>query len=1040
MTSVSQVGTDRIIEIRFSDGQYRLFFEFYAGGNVVLTDADSAILALLRNVPEGPGQEELRLGLKYSLDNRQNYHGVPRLTVDRLRNGLQTAAEKEIAGPLTQQKKAKRKEGDGLRKAIATSLPEFPPMLVDHALRVVHFDTTQALNAIIENDSLLKQLMKALEEAQRVIEIISASNQSDGFIIAHKGRTDGEISPENEQVSAEHPREGLKYHDFQPFKPQQFVEDESITILEFKGFNATVDEFFSSAESQKLESRLSEREQNAKRKLENAKLDHQKRIGGLQEVQAINVRKARTIELNRQRVQEAIAAVNSLLAQGMDWQNVARLIEVEQGRQNVVAETIKLPLKLYENTITLLLLEESFEDEADFEGDETDSDVSDSEAADQEGSNESKKTAISDPRLAIDVDLALSAWSNARQYYEQKKVAAVKEQKTLQSSAKALKSTERKIGADLKKGLKQERELLRPQRMAHWFEKFIFFISSEGYLVLGAKDAQQTEIVYNRHLERGDVFVHADLNGASPVVVKNKPGRANDPIPPSTLSQAGTLVVATSSAWDSKAVMSAWWVMAEQVSKTTANGDFLSPGNFHVKGEKRFLPPAQLLLGFGLMFKISEESKTRHHKHRINDDAPEPANKPHEIAQAAKKEPADAQEAEDPDLTYEHENDETLSESASDIDDLDDHDEDGNSGEPEHVAGELHDLEETEDAELGPGNPLQPDGVPEHSANADEVKSNPGEGSEGGDQGVSGDDASADGKVKEDGEDLSRTARQSLGNETATFEKTQTSNTASSAPSDTAAASTKSSKPKEGAGHQIRGKRGKRNKLKTKYADQDDEDRALAMRLLGSAAAEEKAKDDAAAKAAKEHDQVEQKERRRQQHAKAADKGRQAEEARRRKFEEGDNEGEEPEANVVDLDSFTGSPLPGDEILDAFVVCGPWDAIGARFRWRVKLQPGTTKKGKAVREILSSWNRMTAEAEKKKRGGSGEGNETMEEESKIRRREAELIRNIKETEVIGAVPVGKVRVILGGSEKAAGAGRGGGSGKAKRGGKGSKKK
>ena len=1034
---MSQVGTDRIIEIRFSDGQYRLFFEFYAGGNVVLTDADSTILALLRNVPEGPGQEELRLGLKYSLENRQNYHGVPQLTLDRLRNGLQGAAEKEIPGTLTQQKKAKRKEGDGLRKAIATSLPEFPPTLVDHALRVVHFDTTQSLSAIIENGSLLKQLMTALEEAQKVIEAIDTSSQCDGFIIAQKAGTNGEVSQENEQSSAEHPPESLVYQDFQPFKPQQFVEDKNITILELKGFNATVDEFFSSAESQKLESRLSEREENAKRKLENAKLDHQKRIGGLQEVQAINVRKAQTIELNRQRVQEAIAAVNSLLAQGMDWQNVARLIEVEQGRHNVVAETIKLPLKLYENTITLLLLEESFEDEADFEGDETDSDVSDSEIANQEGS---KKPVNGDPRLAIDVDLALSPWSNARQYYEQKKVAAVKEQKTLQSSAKALKSTERKIGADLKKGLKQERELLRPQRMAYWFEKFTCFISSEGYLVLGAKDAPQSEIMYNRHLKRGDVFVHADLNGASPVVVKNKPGRANDPIPPSTLSQAGTLVVATSSAWDSKAVMSAWWVTAEHVSKTTANGDFLSPGNFHVKGEKRFLPPAQLLLGFGLMFKISEESKIRHHKHRINDDAPEQSNTLDAVANAATQESVDAPQAKTPDPTYEPEDGEVASETANDTDEPDDQDESGNLDEPEHAADQAHDIGGTEDAEHGPGNPLQPDGVPEYSSNAEEVSSDSDEGSDDANQGASSDESSAGSKVKEDDERLSRAAQQSLGIDPTSFGRSGSSTTASSASLVAPTASTEPSKPKEGAAPQIRGKRGKRNKLKTKYADQDEEDRALAMRLLGSAAAEEKAKDDAAAKAAKEQAQAEQKERRRLQHAKAADKGRQAEEARRRQFKEGENDGEEPEAGVVDLESFTGSPLPGDEILDAFVVCGPWDAMGARFRWRVKLQPGTTKKGKAVREILSSWNRVTAEAEKKKRGGSGEGNESMVEESKIRKREAELIRNIKETEVIGAVPVGKVRVILGGSEKAAGAGRGGGSGKAKRGGRGSKKK
>ena len=53
VTSIAQVGTDRVIEFQFSDGQYHLFLEFYAGGNIVLTDKDLGILSLLRIVPAG---------------------------------------------------------------------------------------------------------------------------------------------------------------------------------------------------------------------------------------------------------------------------------------------------------------------------------------------------------------------------------------------------------------------------------------------------------------------------------------------------------------------------------------------------------------------------------------------------------------------------------------------------------------------------------------------------------------------------------------------------------------------------------------------------------------------------------------------------------------------------------------------------------------------------------------------------------------------------------------------------------------------------
>ena len=560
VTFVSQIGTDRIIELQFSDGQYRLFLEFYAGGNIVLTDKELNIIALLRIVDEE--NEKLRVGLKYSLDNRQNYNGIPPLTVGRLEAGLQKAIDKGDEVATVPQKRSKKKPEDALRRALATSLNEFPPMLIDHALRVTGFDSRAPVDQVLKDPSLMERLMNALREAQKVMNNIESSGTCKGYIIARSAKSAPPAAGTEIKENGEIIHGDLMYEDFHPFRPQQNVDNPDITILEFDGFNKTVDEFFSSIESQKLESRLTEREENAKRKLETARLEHQKRLGGLQQVQELNVRKAQAIEANTQKVQEAIAAVNGLLAQGMDWMDVARLVEMEQQRHNAVAEMIKLPLKLYENTVTLLLTEASFEDEADFDGDETDSDVSDSEEERAEGLKSNKTSIFLDSRLAVDVDLALSPWSNARQYYEQKKSAAVKEQKTLQSSEKALKSTEKKINADLKKGLKQEKEVMRPQRKSHWFEKFTYFISSDGYLVLAGKDAQQNEILYKKHLRKGDIYVHADLYGAASVVVKNKPGMSENPIPPSTLSQAGTLAVATSSAWDSKAVMSAWWVVS----------------------------------------------------------------------------------------------------------------------------------------------------------------------------------------------------------------------------------------------------------------------------------------------------------------------------------------------------------------------------------------------------------------------------------------------------------------------------------------------
>jgi predicted ribosome quality control (RQC) complex YloA/Tae2 family protein len=495
VTSIFQVGTDRIIEFQFSDGQYRMFLEFYAAGNIILTDKELKILALLRVVAQGDGQEEQRVGLTYFLENRQNYGGVPLLTKERLREALKQAAitadDVQAEG-----KRQKKMSADALRKALAVSITEYPPMLVDHAMRVTEFDSALKPAEVFQNEALLDHFMKSLQEAQRVVQEITSSKTSRGYIIAKRVNGDlGNMDVEQDESS----RRNLKYDDFHPFRPRQFEDDASCVFLEFDGFNKTVDEFFSSIEGQKLESRHHERELAAKKKLEAAKKDQERRVGTLQEVQELNFRKASAIEANVERVQEAIDAVNGLIAQSMDWGEIGKLIELQQKRRNPVAEIIQLPLKLHENTITLFLGEEVFGDDVDSDY-ETDSGESGSES---EASDGSKST--SDNRLAIDIDLGISPWGNAREYYDQKRSAAVKEQKTLESSSKALKSTERKVAQELKKGLKQEKAVLRPVRQQMWFEKFTWFFSSDGYLVLSGRDALQNEILYKKYLRKGDV-------------------------------------------------------------------------------------------------------------------------------------------------------------------------------------------------------------------------------------------------------------------------------------------------------------------------------------------------------------------------------------------------------------------------------------------------------------------------------------------------------------------------------------------------------
>lgn len=110
-------------------------------------------------------------------------------------------------------------------------------------------------------------------------------------------------------------------------------------------------------------------------------------------------------------------------------------------------------------------------------------------------------------------------------------------------------------------------------------------------------------------LNSGDLYVHADLHGATSVIIKNPSGQ---PVPPKTLNEAGCMAVCYSAAWEARIVTSAWWVHHQQVSKTAPSGEYLTTGSFMIRGKKNFLPPCYLVMGFGFLFKLDESCVENH--------------------------------------------------------------------------------------------------------------------------------------------------------------------------------------------------------------------------------------------------------------------------------------------------------------------------------------------------------------------------------------------------------------------------------------------
>lgn len=110
-----------------------------------------------------------------------------------------------------------------------------------------------------------------------------------------------------------------------------------------------------------------------------------------------------------------------------------------------------------------------------------------------------------------------------------------------------------------------------------------------------------------------DIYVHAEIQGASSVIVRNPIGGE---VPPKTLLEAGTMAISYSVAWDAKVVTNAYWVHSDQVSKTAPTGEFLGTGSFMIRGKKNFLPSCHLIMGLSLLFKLEESFVERHRGER----------------------------------------------------------------------------------------------------------------------------------------------------------------------------------------------------------------------------------------------------------------------------------------------------------------------------------------------------------------------------------------------------------------------------------------
>jgi predicted ribosome quality control (RQC) complex YloA/Tae2 family protein len=196
------------------------------------------------------------------------------------------------------------------------------------------------------------------------------------------------------------------------------------------------------------------------------------------------------------------------------------------------------------------------------------------------------------------LDLKKSIEENASNYFEKakkikKKIKGAEE--ALQQSIKKLKDLERK-----KEKLEaEEKENKVVERNKEWYEKFRWFKSSDGFLVLGGRDATSNEIVIKKHTDKNDLVLHTDITGSPFFVIKSNAGKSkisgttsggNKKIPKSTIKEAADATVTFSRAFKlGIETTPTFAAKPEQLTKEAKPGEFVPKGGFVTKGKLEYI-------------------------------------------------------------------------------------------------------------------------------------------------------------------------------------------------------------------------------------------------------------------------------------------------------------------------------------------------------------------------------------------------------------------------------------------------------------------
>ncbi|MGB9854350.1 MAG: ribosome rescue protein RqcH [Candidatus Bathyarchaeales archaeon] len=213
--------------------------------------------------------------------------------------------------------------------------------------------------------------------------------------------------------------------------------------------------------------------------------------------------------------------------------------------------------------------------------------------------------------LRFGLDLQKDLFTNAAKFYERAKLAKRK----LEGAKTALEETQKKFEeAEAKLREAEALEHAKPAKALEefakrkikskkWFEKFRWFTSSDGFLIVAGKDATSNEVIIKKYTAPNDIVFHADIVGAPFVAVKTEGKQPSE----QCLREAAEFAAAFSRSWrEGFASTDVYWVMPEQLSKAGGSGEYVPHGAFAVSGKRNWMRSTPLRTAIGVL--VEEET------------------------------------------------------------------------------------------------------------------------------------------------------------------------------------------------------------------------------------------------------------------------------------------------------------------------------------------------------------------------------------------------------------------------------------------------